>query len=598
MEALDVGDGAGAVYRMTGPRIALLSFGFLATAVMIIFFVQTREVELNMGKTEQLLRAELVRKKLDEFIIASDLLSRFIQEDITGKDFSRKQVEERLRQYLRAGPSDLIFGVGLWYEPYSFERDRRLFGPYIHRENRRENGRQSGPSKKEQVLTYDWSGEDYNYPRQSWYLKAQEAKGESYFVDPYFDSELVYASNVRVFFDRNGKIHGVISVDLVLAQLQDLVLQASRPNKEMIYITSREGKLLAHPMKDSFFQLKKIEDGVEGQSLMNYRIEDLEPVLPQDSAGWVRSELEQTQLGWKVVVVSSESYVLEKLISLRNTLIGAFIVIWSMIVVLWRVHEIRDRERVENEEKIERGRAQLIQSAKMAALGEMAAGIAHEINNPLTVIVVKAHQLERKLAQIGADNEINLSLQKISATAERIAQIIKGLKTFSRSAEEDPFQAESLERMVRETISLCAERFKNQKIQLIVDPVPPVKIRCRPTQISQVFLNLLSNAFDAVERLPERWVKIQFVSEVQRGFIRIEFADSGPGIPGDIAKRIVQPFFTTKGVGKGTGLGLSISNGIVEDHLGTLTLDEGSVHTKFVVSLPVIGSAPSESLDG
>src|SRR5262249_34026595 len=105
------------------------------------------------------------------------------------------------------------------------------------------------------------------------------------------------------------------------------------------------------------------------------------------------------------------------------------------------------------------------------------------------------------------------------------------------------------------------------------------------TQIGQVLLNLLSNAFDAVEHAPEKWVALSFSH--QDGRVEIAIEDSGPGIPGDLRQRMFQPFFTTKPVGKGTGLGLSISHGIIHAHGGSLVLDESSDHTRFVMSLPL-----------
>jgi C4-dicarboxylate-specific signal transduction histidine kinase len=134
-------------------------------------------------------------------------------------------------------------------------------------------------------------------------------------------------------------------------------------------------------------------------------------------------------------------------------------------------------------------------------------------------------------------------------------------------------------------VSFCLSRFKNHGTELLIDEIPEnLSIECQSTQISQVLLNLLNNAFDAVQGLDSKSVRITIRDLGDRAEIRV--ADSGPGIPPEIAKKILEPFFTTKEVGKGTGLGLSISLGIVKSHAGTLILDSTKSHTEFVVTLP------------
>lgn len=257
-----------------------------------------------------------------------------------------------------------------------------------------------------------------------------------------------------------------------------------------------------------------------------------------------------------------------------------------MLIIIWRILVSRNNDKKENDKKIELGRIQLIQSAKMATLGEMASGIAHEINNPLTIILGKSKQIQRQIQQTEGVESNSQQLSKIISAAERIGRIINGLRTFSRSSEGDPFQIEPLSSIIHDTISLCEERFLNHKIPIEIDEIPLIYIPCRPSQISQVFLNLLSNSLDAVDKLTEKWVKIKFTIDISLNQINIEFTDSGHGIPKEIANRIMQPFFTTKDVGSGTGLGLSISKGIIEKHHGKIALDSSAKNTKFIVTLP------------
>ena len=242
----------------------------------------------------------------------------------------------------------------------------------------------------------------------------------------------------------------------------------------------------------------------------------------------------------------------------------------------------------------ERKRAELklLESSKMASLGEMAGGVAHEINNPLAVILGKASQIKRALEKGVIDHaKLMVDLDKIEKTAERIAKIVSGLRSFSRNADQDPMSPVSVEQVVGDTLELCRERFKTHGIELRVPELGELgSINCRSAQISQVLMNLLSNAYDAVEQLPERWVELS--ARRVGGLIQLAVTDSGHGIPAEVVQKMMRPFFTTKGVGKGTGLGLSISQGIVADHGGRLIYDSSATNTRFVLELPVGATQP------
>ncbi len=231
----------------------------------------------------------------------------------------------------------------------------------------------------------------------------------------------------------------------------------------------------------------------------------------------------------------------------------------------------------------------LITSSKMSSLGEMAGGIAHEINTPLAVIALKADLLEaasntEEFALNGREI-VAEACSMIHRTTDRIAKIIIGLRAFARDGTSDPFQKMDMQTIVKDTLDLCSEKFRSSGVALQVQmPESELALACRATQISQVLLNLLSNSFDAIQEISEKWIKIEardLGTEVE-----LSVTDSGHGISAAIRSKLAQPFFTTKEVGKGTGLGLSISRGIVMDHGGRLILDEQSPHTRFVIILP------------
>jgi PAS domain S-box-containing protein len=233
---------------------------------------------------------------------------------------------------------------------------------------------------------------------------------------------------------------------------------------------------------------------------------------------------------------------------------------------------------------------QLIYSSKMTSLGEMAGGIAHEINSPLAIIFGRIEQLLRKIENENITDKADYQkkILDIHNTVERISKIIKGLKQFSRNSENDPMEQISLMKIIDDTVSLCQEKFRNHSVTVKVSGNNDVMIYCRAAQISQALLNLLNNAFDAIENLEIKWIEINSELNTDKKKVKLSIIDSGNGIPEEIIEKIMQPFFTTKEIGKGTGLGLSISKGIIETHNGNFYFNKLSKNTSFIIELPFI----------
>jgi len=238
--------------------------------------------------------------------------------------------------------------------------------------------------------------------------------------------------------------------------------------------------------------------------------------------------------------------------------------------------------------------ARIEASARLSALGMMAGGVAHEINNPLSVIHASAADFLRRIKTGGTvPREIALrNSERIVQTANRIAKIIKSMRHLVREGSQDKMRPTHAAKIVEETLEVCRERFKNHSVKLLVPSIDPtVTVFCRKVQIAQVLLNLLQNAFDSVtEQAREKWVRVAVVE--QDGAAEFSVTDNGSGIPPELKAKIMEPFFTTKEVGKGIGLGLSLARKIVEDHGSKLELTDEDGHPRFSFRLPL--SHPKE----
>jgi two-component system NtrC family sensor kinase len=233
---------------------------------------------------------------------------------------------------------------------------------------------------------------------------------------------------------------------------------------------------------------------------------------------------------------------------------------------------------------IHMAQAQLIHSEKLASLGRMAAGVAHEINSPLTGIVTFGHLLLKKF-QPGTEEYEDVEV--IIEQANRCSTIIKGLLGFARASAAEK-AATNVNDVINHALNIVRNKADFFNIKLVTNfdnTVYPVK--ADPSQLQQVFLNMIMNAADAVEGKGTITVTTGNIRDEGRDYVEIEFNDTGPGISEENLAKVFEPFFTTKPVGKGTGLGLAVSHGIIQEHGGKITvrtrIGEG---TSFFVRLP------------
>lgn len=291
----------------------------------------------------------------------------------------------------------------------------------------------------------------------------------------------------------------------------------------------------------------------------------------------VISQIAGQERGWMVKARNTEIMIITT---------GCLVIIFAIVLI----SHILVRHLEQTDQEMNELNSQLIQQDKLAALGKMAAGIAHEINNPLAVIGEKAGWMEDLLAEEEFQSSANYkefaaSIAKIEEHVDRARKITHSMLGFARRMEPRLDDVE-INRVLDQTIEILANHARINDIDIrthFTDRLPV--IASDQSQLQQVFMNLINNAIDAIGSDGV----IDIFTRLEKEYITVSIHDDGPGIPEAVRKKIFDPFFTTKQSGKGTGLGLSISYSIIEKMGGRITVEsEPEKGTTFVVFLPVV----------
>ena len=272
----------------------------------------------------------------------------------------------------------------------------------------------------------------------------------------------------------------------------------------------------------------------------------------------------------------------------------------NMADSLQAAQETLEQKVAERTEALEHSQQQLLQAAKLASIGELAGGVAHEINNPASIMLMRIAQLEEELGALNVSEEATEDVAVIGRQVEKISRIVSGLLTFSRRSTTE-LRPLDVNDVVRRTVHLMEDLVKSRGIELELDLAGALpRTRGDSSQIEQVLLNLVNNALDAMPR----GGRITFITRVSGGdenrgpAVKLSVVDTGTGIAPEHLDRIFDPFFTTKEPGEGTGLGLSVSYGIAEQHGGVLEASSApDVGTRFDLRLPVDEAVPSPPSD-
>jgi hypothetical protein len=257
------------------------------------------------------------------------------------------------------------------------------------------------------------------------------------------------------------------------------------------------------------------------------------------------------------------------------------------------VLEQRNAELHDALEKLRRAQDDLVRSEKLASMGRLVAGIAHEINNPVNAVINTLAPLEEAIKAMAGERdgdaasrgagEAQEMLRVVQRGAARTKAIVQALHNYSRGDEQRPREL-VIARSVDDTLDLLRHRLRNISVEKQIDP--DLRLHGFPGQIDQVFMNLISNAAQALGGRDSGGT-IRIAAHKRADDVEITVADDGPGIPADVIPKIFDPFFTTKDVGEGSGLGLSIVHGIVDRHGGRITVQsQVGEGTTFRIVLP------------
>jgi two-component system, NtrC family, sensor kinase len=428
-----------------------------------------------------------------------------------------------------------------------------------------------------------------DYSKAQWFLEAQ--RRDHYMSDVFYGLRNVPHFVVTVLQDDHGK-KWILRATIDFDALSSLVRSIQVGSTGYAFILNAKGDFqtklppgIVNPPKDIYIEFLKAKKGSG---------DEVNIVDDPDADGiYVMTRLKEGDwvLGYHQNAAEAYSAVYSARTFVIATLLVGVIVIVAVAILLSRriVHYVArgdEEKQVMNE--------QLVEAGKLAALGEMAAGIAHEINNPVGIMIQEAGWIQDLVEEIEenpeGDHATNLdefkrSLTRILTQGKRCRDITHKLLSFARKTDQTTKKAQ-LNQLIEEVVALSAQRakFSNAKInKRLQNDLPPVNVS--PSEVQQILLNLINNSLDAID---VKGGTIDITTRTQDGQVMVDLADDGPGIPKANLMRIFEPFFTTKPVGKGTGLGLSICYGIIKKMGGHITVDsEVGRGTIFHISFPL-----------
>ncbi|MGS0541958.1 sensor histidine kinase [Pseudomonas sp. Y5-11] len=315
---------------------------------------------------------------------------------------------------------------------------------------------------------------------------------------------------------------------------------------------------------------------------------------PDGTADYLWESLPLTTEGWTLHLLRRPQVAFEDLRNAGLAAAGVWLALVFLLLFLnqrWRLSKVRQRNREELEQLVEErtrdlrtAQDGLVQSAKLAALGQMSAALAHEINQPLTAQRMQLATL-RLLLEHGRVDDAYKALKPVDDMLTRMASLTGHLKTFARKSPSGLRERLDLATVVDQSLQLLDARLRDEQVSLVLHLTRPAWVRGDAIRLEQVLINLLRNALDAMQGKPCKRLEIRLEADEQ--LWRLSVIDNGGGIAEEHLNQVFDPFFTTKPVGDGLGLGLAVSFAIVHESGGRLSVENGEAGAVFALTLPI-----------
>ncbi|MCU0479692.1 MAG: ATP-binding protein [Anaerolineae bacterium] len=596
---------------ITAILVILVVVALLITGGIFLFSNLRTETLRTAAQQDQQSRAQTIADRLGSYLINAQQLANTTAQLVAPIRDNREQVETALMQILSSAPAEIIYGIGAWYEPNLFDNQTVYYGPYVHQDD------------PQAVLTYEWMTPEYDFHTQAWYVAGEQGAGQVVFTPPYYDTGLVYMSASRAFYDENGNFSGVVTVDMVLPLLRQLIVEANTDPNEVVYVTTADGAIFVHPSEDAILEFAR-QNGKSPTSILDLTEADLNDYLQTTNApATISATAPVSFTDWTVHLTTDENRLFSAIRDLNTTLITVLIGVWLFTLAAQfglnrfafqankaRAEqqkleaEITERKRaaetlqITNEalESIVKERTAELEKAKDEAeranivKSQFLAAMSHELRTPLNAIINFTQFVSTGvLGDINDEQEETLN--KVVTSGEHLLGLINDILDISK------IEAGALELFVEDNININNElkmvietakglvKSPAVTIEQAVEPDLPLVTGDRQ-RIHQIMLNLVSNACKFTEK-----GTITIGAKRQNDHIQFYVKDTGVGIASADFEKIFQTFGQTRvGIkqGRGTGLGLPISSRLAEAHGGKLTLESTvGVGSTFFVELPI-----------